>query len=250
MGRLWCCVTRQDLLETFLKMIAQPPLIDCDENQNLSLGDWSMGVEPVTGKSYVSFIEENASVWQAAWKVVFGEDQIIRTDDRWDGTVKHLGYESTSLSWHVRDTLSKVITSDETLIKASQERLREAEVIPDSHLSIRQRASLQLARAIAQDATPYNPVAGVHAAIIPPASDRVRTAGMYSRITKEIFISSDQLERAGSTVDTVIHEIAHHTSGAEDLEERHAAAMTQIAAKVVKDTAAGNFDDLLKEVVW
>ena len=103
---------------------------------------------------------------------------------------------------------------------------------------------------MAQDVLPYNPVAGVLAAIIPPASDRVRTAGMYSRTTQEIFLGSDVLEHAQTTIDTVIHEIAHHTSGAEDLEERHAAAMTEVAAKVVKDTAAGYFDDLLKEVTW
>jgi hypothetical protein len=73
---------------------------------------------------------------------------------------------------------------------------------------------------------------------------------MYSRTTQEIFLASDQLEHARTAIDTVIHEIAHHTSGAEDLEERHAAAMTQVAARVVQDTAAGNYDDLLKEVAW
>ena len=73
---------------------------------------------------------------------------------------------------------------------------------------------------------------------------------MYSRITQEIFIASDQLERGSATVDTVIHEIAHHTSGAEDLEQAHSSAMTQVAARVVKTTAAGDFDDLLKEALW
>ena len=90
----------------------------------------------------------------------------------------------------------------------------------------------------------------MHAAIIPPASDRVRTAGMYSRTTGEIYIASDQLESARSTIDTVIHEIAHHTSGAEDLEQAHADAMTNIASRVVKETAGGKFDELLKEVTW
>jgi 23S rRNA U2552 (ribose-2'-O)-methylase RlmE/FtsJ len=73
---------------------------------------------------------------------------------------------------------------------------------------------------------------------------------MYSRVTQEIYIASDQLERGRTAVDTVIHEIAHHTSGAEDLEEAHSMAMTQVAARVVEETAARKFDDLLKEAVW
>jgi hypothetical protein len=95
-----------------------------------------------------------------------------------------------------------------------------------------------------------NKVSGVHAAIIPPASDRVRTAGMYSRTTTEIYIASDQLEKGRSTVDTVIHEIAHHTSGADDLEEAHADAMTRIAARVVEMTHARKFDEIMMEAVW
>jgi hypothetical protein len=250
MGRLWSCVTRQELLETLIRMTLEPPLITCAESVSLNLSSWSLGTEPVTGKNYTDFIQENAAVWREAWKQVLSEDKIIRTDDRWDGTVKHLGYESTGVSWHVRETLGKVILTDAFLIKASQERLREAQVIPDDQLSFRQKASLKLARAIAQETLPYNPVAGVHAAIIPPASDRVRTAGMYSRTTQEIFLGSDILEHAQTAIDTVIHELAHHTSLAEDLEERHAAAMTEVAARVVKNTAAGSFDDLLKEVTW
>ncbi len=90
----------------------------------------------------------------------------------------------------------------------------------------------------------------VHAAIIPPASDRVRTAGMYSRATEEIFIDLSQLERARQTVDTAIHELAHHTSGAEDLEERHSAHMTKIASFVVEFTQRGKFDEMMRGITW
>jgi len=55
---------------------------------------------------------------------------------------------------------------------------------------------------------------------------------------------------ARSTVDTVINKIAHHTSGAEDGEERHNAEMTKVAARVVEETAKGTFDEQLKEAVW
>jgi hypothetical protein len=42
-----------------------------------------------------------------------------------------------------------------------------------------------------------------------------------------------------TAVDTVIHEIAHHISGAEDAEEAHNAQMTTTAARVVEETARG-----------
>jgi hypothetical protein len=153
----------------------------------------------------------------------------------------------------VRDTLAKAITTDEDIIKASAERLREAEVIADDRLSPRHLAHLKLARAIVDEVTPYivgRLPSAVHAAIIPPASDRVRTAGMYSRATEEIYIGLDQLDLGSRTVDTVVHELAHHTSGAEDLEEAHSAHMTRIAASVVELTHRGKFDELMGDVIW
>ena len=243
------CVTRVELLEVFLRIVHSPPLFETDESHNISLERCGMGVEPVTGKAYADFVKENASVWKEAWAKNFGENALIRTSDRWDGTVKHLGYEPHSVNWSVRDTLAEVILTDTELVKVSQERLRDVQVIPDDRLTRVQRTHLRLARMIAESLT-HSPSPPVHAAIIPPASDRVRTAGLYSRTLREIYIASDQLERARTAVDTVIHEIAHHTSGAEDLEEGHSAAMTRVAARVVEDTAGGRFDELLREALW
>ncbi len=249
MGRLWCGISRVDLLENLLKMVCEPPLIQSEESHNVNMDSSSMWIEPISGKKYADFIEANASVWQQAWRNVCGDNAVIRTTDRWDGTVKHLGYTSVIVQWAVSSTLSKAITTDEELARASQERLREVEIIPDERLTPRQLAHLKLARAIAT-CFHYPPIANVYAAIIPPASDRVRTAGMYSRTTQEIYIASDQLEWGRSTIDTVIHEIAHHTSGAEDLEEAHSEAMTYVAARVVELTATGRFDEELKGVEW
>ena len=250
MGRLWSCVTKVDLLQEFLRMVRMPPEVETDESHSINMGSWDMGREPVTGKDYADFIRENASAWKEAWGRVCGDNAVIRTDDRWDGTVKHLGYMPVNVQWNVRDTLARAIMTDKDLVKASQERLREVEVIPAERLSHRQRINLKLARAITDEICRIRRVSAVHAAIIPPASDRVRTAGMYSRTTGEIYIASDQLESARSTIDTVVHEIAHHTSGAEDLEQAHADAMTDVASRVVKETAGGKFDELLKEVTW
>ena len=130
-----------------------------------------MGREPVTGKDYADFVQENASVWKEAWRRVCGDNAVIRSDDRWDGTVKHLGYTSINVQWHVRDTLARAIMTDKDLIKASQERLREVEVIPAESLSHRQRVNLKLARAITDEICRIRKVSAVHAVIIPPASD-------------------------------------------------------------------------------
>ena len=248
-GRLWACVNRADLLEKFLQMVGDPPAVTTAESYNVNMESWIMGNEPTSDKGYSDFVKDNASHWQTAWRKNFGDNAVIRTTDRWDGTVKHLGYISVSVQWAVRDTLSKAITTDEDLVTASQEKLREVQVIPDERLTPGQLAHLTLARKIATYFHHPN-IAGVHAAIIPPASDRVRTAGMYGRATREIYIASDQLERGRTTIDTVIHEIAHHTSGAEDLEEGHSQAMTYVAARVVELTAAGRFDEELEEAVW
>ena len=235
-------------------MVREPPVIETEESHQITMSGWAMGTEPVSGKPYTEFVRDNASVWERAWQNNFGENAVIRTTDRWDGTVRHLGYVPVSVHYGVERCLGGAITTDEDLVKASQERLRDVETIPDGGLTPRQLASLKLARAIADRLTHwmFRPVMGVHAAIIPPASDRVRTAGMYSRKTEEVFISSDQLEHGRNTVDTVIHEIAHHTSGAEDGEEAHNAAMTKIAGQVVEATAKGFFDEFLGEsnFVW
>jgi hypothetical protein len=253
MGRLWATVTDVGLLERLLGMVARPPAEHTYESEYLVLSTW-LGREPVSGKRYLEFTADNAPAWQQAWRRRFGEAAVLRTDSRWDGTVRHLGYEPVEVAWDVREGLARAIKTDEALVKESQERLREVQVIPDDRLSPRQWAHLDLARAIvgmASFATPRRLTPeDVHAAIIPPASDRTRTAGMYARTTQEIYIGSDQLERARSAVDTVLHELAHHNSGAEDLTEEHSAEMTRLAARVVELTARGDLDGFLQEAEW
>ena len=157
-----------------------------------------------------------------------------------DRLVKHLGYEPGGLSEEER----------KRLVADSQRRLAGVRIVSDDQLTPSQAVTLKLARAITKDLMPARMQSPVHAAVIPPASDRVRTAGMYSRRTWEIYIATDQLERGRTAVDTVIHEIAHHTSGAEDLEEAHSEAMTRVAARVVEMTHNGKFDELMKEATW
>lgn len=65
-----------------------------------------------------------------------------------------------------------------------------------------------------------------------------------------MLISPEQLDRASSTVDTTIHEVAHHISRAEDLTDLHSQEMSALAGRVVRWVHQGTFDTQLREAVW
>ncbi|MDD5501230.1 MAG: hypothetical protein PHH57_06065 [Candidatus Omnitrophica bacterium] len=254
-GRLWCCVTKIEHLQVFLKMVKEPPLLEADETRYVNMGSWDMGREPSTGRDYADFVRENAPVWREAWRKVIGENAVIRTSERLDSMVRHLGYESVSLQHSVRDTLGRAITTDRDLVRESQARLREVEVIPDDKLEFRHRAHIKLARAITAKVYPYSPPSGVYVAVIPPASDLKRTAGMYSTGTGEVYISLEMMGRCKTMIDTLVHELAHHRQfrsygEADDLTPLHMEAMQWVAAEVIEAIASGALDESLKEVVW
>lgn len=181
------------------------------------------------------------------------ENAVIRTNKKLDKTIEHLGYQSMSFSPEELVGLGRTLPRDVDIVDEAQRRLKQTEIIPDSKLAPQQLTHLNLARAVAREGLPHNPVL-VYAAIIPPASDRVRTVGMYGTTTGTIYISLEMLPRCRSTVDTLVHELGHHEQHlkgeAEDLTPAHAEAMTEIAAKVVKEVGQGTFDKLLKEVSW
>jgi len=254
MGRLWSGVSNPLLLEKFLWMVTDPPREQASETRNISMDSYSMGSEPETKKRYIDLIADNAVAWRTAWGRVAGPGAVIRTEPRWDGMVKHLGYTPVSLQYGVRDALSRAIMTDRALIQESQERLREAKIVPEQQLTATARAHLKLARAIAD---PFG-IKSVQAAVIPPASDRVRTAGLYDHVLEEIILHLETLESARRTVDAMVHEIGHHraykTTGdikkAEDLQPAHSEAITAVAARVVEYAAAKRFDEYLKEAAW
>ncbi len=254
-GRLWATVSDVSLLENFLRMVKDPPEIASEESRNINMNPYDMGVDPVSNKLYVDIIKENAAAWQKAWNNVFHEEGIIRTEEKLENVVKHLGYYSVSLNWGVRDALRNVIKTDKLIRDISQEKLRETEIVPDEQLDTRQLAHIKLARAIVDKIFGLGSLSGVYPAIIPPASDRVRTAGMYGTSSNAIYISLEMLYKGRDTVDTLIHEMAHHrqwrqTGEAEDLTESHAAAMTGIASDVIRRLSLGDFNEYLKEVSW
>ena len=254
MGRLWCGIDKAPLLEQFLRMVTDPPLNETEESRQVDMARYAMGSEPVTNRLYSDLVRDHASAWQAAWRRVAGAHVVIRTTSRWDGMVKHLGYSSVKLQWGVQDVLSQVIDTDTLLVRESQERLQDARVVPDQNLTPKALAHLKLARKIASKFG----VERVYAAVIPPASERARTAGLYDYTREEIQIHLEQLESAVKTLDVIVHELGHHRAykwseditKAEDLMPLHSQKMTEVAAHVVSATAAREFDEEFKGAQW
>ncbi len=185
------------------------------------------------------------------WKETYGENAVLKTSDRWDNIVKHLGYKSYWVDPSIKAALSEVLKTDRDLVQESQRRLREVKIIPDSKLSATPKASIELGREIVRQ-NEGNGLVKVHAAIIPPASDRVRTAGMYATRLWEIYINLDQLNHGKQMIDAIIHELSHHQSGTEDLEEAHGSMMSKLASDIVEQTNGGVYDKYLRNpsFVW
>lgn len=253
-ARLWCGVRNKDLIKTFLQMVSEPPILRTSETGNVRFG-WMGNSAEEDKMSYERLLVGNQKFWQEAWREQFGNGTVLQTNDRWNNVVAHIGYASKGVQWAVRDQLSKILKTDVMLVQESQEALREVNIIPDAQLAPGQLAHLELVRATVE--TMYRnsygkKPAGVHAAIIPAASDRVRTAGMYSRITTDIYVDMTQLDRARTAVDVGIHEMAHHISEAEDGDTRHYQTISSLAALVVRDTADGDYDEIIQKpgFVW
>lgn len=255
-GRVWCGVSNVSLLMTYLSMVTEPPKLRAYESRNVSMDKWSMGKEPVSGRLYFDMLADNAASWQDAWRSLVGNNVVIRTSDRWDGMVKHVGYTSLSVQWGVMGALSSVITIDRELINRMSEALKGTKVVSDVQLTPRAFTHLKLARAIAEQ---FTDVMGVDAGIIPPASDQARTAGMYNMATCRITLHLTTLEKARDTVDAMVHELGHHVAfmrnpldpmKAEDLQPAHTEAMTYVAARVFSLASEKKFDEYLKDAVW
>jgi predicted SprT family Zn-dependent metalloprotease len=122
-------------------------------------------------------------------------------------------------------------------------------IIPDENLSHSQLAALLLVRAINKRNARAH---GVYAADIPPASDRVRTAGVYSIKEKEIYMVPDQLDHGKDAIDTGIHEMGHHISKAEDGDSKHDEQIKLLSQTIIDQVNQGDYDEYLKnpELSW
>lgn len=165
---------------------------------------------------------------------------VRRTNSQFDAFVRHLGYEP------VDTPATSELKSDVELIDDSQRNLSQVKIVSDRELSPAQHAALSLARKVVKDLA-RTPVRGVHGAIIPAASDRVTTAGLYSRPRQEVFISLQQLNRGSTTMDTSLHELSHHNSGAEDGSVEHQMELENLGNNCITRVNQGKYDQLLQD---
>lgn len=113
-------------------------------------------------------------------------------------------------------------------------------VIPESKLSPLQLSHLQVAKEIARGLD-------VHPAHI---TNSVKIIGAYKLSGGPIYISPERLNKLRWTINTAIHEKAHHVSQANDGTRHHDDAISRLSAQVAQDASTGRFDDFLKEVQW
>jgi hypothetical protein len=244
-GRLWATVKDVGLLRRFLRMVVGP-LEPTAESDHIRLD--SLGVEPASGMPYSSIARGNREAWREAWKAEMGEKAVLITVSSLEPLMGYLGYaKRKAVRWDIMFFLADLVPTDLEVAREVQKRLSGVEVIPEERLSPKQRAHLAMAREIARH---YYSNVTVHAALIPEAAPGARTEGMYDRQRREIFIALKPLESATTTFDVLIHELAHHSSMADDLTPEHAAEMTRIASNIIRDMRAGKFDHVVKEAVW
>ena len=113
------------------------------------------------------------------------------------------------------------------------------DVLPETALTPQQIVHLRIARTVAR-ITVYP--ARLH--------NSVKIIGAYRQFGGPIYIAPERLKRLSTTMNTTIHERAHHVSQADDGTRTHSRAISKITAQVAEEAQAGKYDSLLKEAVW
>lgn len=112
-------------------------------------------------------------------------------------------------------------------------------VLPESTLTPRQIVHLRIARTVA-GITVYP--ADLH--------NSVKIIGAYRQYGGPIYIAPERLKRLSTTMNTTIHELAHHVSQAGDGTSAHSRAIKQTSDKVAARASSGELDKYLGDAVW
>jgi len=210
--------------------------------------DWKQISKFVKGNSAsfnasTNLFEEYSGAISKMQNVNIPSNTAIRTSPELDELVRHYGYEPVDVPAGERPA---GVPIDFELVNDAQRRLAQFRVIPDSALLPGQLVNLNLVRAITKKNSPNGDIPDVFAAEVPGASDRVITAGMYSKRDRKIYTCTSQLHRGKNAVETGIHEVTHHTSGGDDGEPEHNAEMSRVVDKVMEQVHSGVYDEYLK----
>jgi len=255
--RVWCGVTDVALLKQLLWLLEADKRWG-EEPIEQHMMWWGLGNDPLRKQLYDISLVQNQASWRKAWTEAFGDHVVLETSDQYNNWVTHLNYGSVKLkgdAGYYLGTRYNILRTDADLVADSQESLSKSEKVPDSKLPPHALANLNLVRAIAD----FFGISRVEAAIIPPASDNARTAGLYEFTTNTIKIHVNQLNKFSDTIDTAIHEIAHHVAylragrgeagmaASEDLSPGHSDALSSVGATIVRDIH--RWDDCLLKCI-
>jgi len=113
-------------------------------------------------------------------------------------------------------------------------------VLPEVKLSEVQLTHLRIARVVANGLKVFP--ARIH--------NSVEIIGAYRLNRGPIYIVPQRLERLNTTMNTCIHELAHHETQAADGTIAHDEAVARITVQVAKNAEEGKYDSLLKNALW
>lgn len=113
-------------------------------------------------------------------------------------------------------------------------------VLPESTLTPQQIVHLRIARFVASEVTVYP--ADLH--------DSVKIIGAYRQYGGPIYIAPGRLQKLSTSMNTCIHELAHHVSQANDGTRAHNQAISEITTHVTKEAKEGKYDSMLREARW
>jgi len=112
--------------------------------------------------------------------------------------------------------------------------------IPDDKLTDLQRTHLQVARELSGNVK-------VHPAEL---TDHVKILGAYRSPFGPIYINPGRLTKLRWTINTTIHELAHHRSQAGDGTKLHDSYIGKVTHEVTEIAENGGLDDRLIGVEW
>jgi len=112
--------------------------------------------------------------------------------------------------------------------------------IPDDKLTDLQRLHLQVARELSGNVK-------VHPAEL---KNHVKILGAYRSPVGPIYINPERLTKLRWTINTTIHELAHHRSQAGDGTRLHDSYIGKVTHEVTTIAESGKIDDHLTGAMW
>jgi len=202
-GRVWRAVRDASLLTEFFEAVQAKKW----EATNVAL-DFSFAAP---------------SAWRKAFFTVYGSRAVLFTHPNWKREAEWLGAKVVQLPSNL-DGLQDILPTDRSFVRERHEKSAKAEEIDDQQLTTLQLTNLLRARAVAKS---FGSDIRVKAYRLPKSGAEWRSA------TQTIAISPLVLNSYLQTMDALIHELGHATSGAGDLTAELIHAVSQAAARIL-----------------